>query len=86
MTIEAQYAAALFDLVTRSPEKSGEYLTGLKTTLQRKGHQKLMPRIFAEYERIATSRERSKTYAEVTPESERTRILLELYRSLVASA
>lgn len=86
MTLEQQYAHALFDLVSKSPEKSGEYLKGLVQTLERKGHQKLMPRIYTQYQSIIERGDRSKKYAAVTPEGERTRILLELYRTLVATS
>lgn len=83
MTAEQQYAVALYDLVLAHPEKSEEYLANLKKTLTQKGHQKLMTRIFAEYQTIIEKKERSKTYAVVTPEGERTRVLVELYRRLI---
>lgn len=83
MTIEAQYAKALFDLVLAHPDK--EHLPGLKKTLERKGHQKLLPRIFAEYTALLERKERSNRYAQITPQAERTRKLLELYRTLVAT-
>jgi F0F1-type ATP synthase delta subunit len=85
MTLQAQYAQALHQLVAEHPEKGKEYIEHLKKVLTRKGHQKLMPRILAEYEAIVSRQERSKTYATTTPDSERTRVLLELYRTLVTS-
>jgi len=86
MTIAAQYAYALFELVEASPGKSKDYLQGLRTTLERKGHQKLAPSIVASYQRLQQHKDRSARYGAITPESERTRVLLELYRTLVASA
>ncbi len=85
MTIETQYAQALYELVTKDPIKSEMYLGNLQKTLKAKGHQKLLPRIFAEFKTILDQKERSKKYSLVTPEQERTRNLLELYRKLVTS-
>jgi len=85
MTTEAQYAKALFDLMLESPSKSSSHLEGLKNTLARRGHQKLLPRIFAEYCSLVEHTERSARYGSVTPEAARTRKLLELYRTLVSS-
>lgn len=85
MTTEAQYAKALFDLMLESPQKSAEHLKGLKAVLVRQGHQKLLPRIFAEYCSLIERHERSARYSEVTPHAVRTRNLLELYRTLVSS-
>ncbi len=85
MTIEAQYAAALHALIEKEPAKAGEYLSSLKKTLERKGHQKLLGRIFAEYRRDIEKKKRFDSYREITPEHERTRTLLELYRTLITS-
>lgn len=85
MTTQAQYAKALFDLAEQHPKQAAAYLDGLKKTLARKGHQKLLPRIFAEYAALLERKERSSRYATSTPEQERTRKLLELYRTLVAT-
>ena len=85
MTIEAQYASALYTLIEKDPAKSGEYLSGLKKTLERKGHQKLLSRILSEYRRISDQKERFDGYRVITPEHEQTRTLLELYRTLITS-
>ena len=82
MTLEQQYAHALHALVVRSPEKSAQVLDGLKKTLEQKGHSKLLPQIYAQYQRILERAARSEKYAVVTEEGERTRVLLELYRTL----
>ena len=86
MTLEQQYARALHDLVAAAPAKSAEYVAGLRQTLERKGHQTLMPRIYSQYVSLVERKERSRSYAKASPESERTRILLELYRALVATS
>ena len=83
MTIEAQYARALYLLVSQNPERSGEYLAGMRAMLEKKGHQKLMPRIFGAYRSHIEKNERTTTYAQISPERERTRVLLELYRTLI---
>ncbi len=83
MTLEATYARALFDAVQADASKGSEYLTNLKEALVRRGHQKLLHKIYSEYERLLLKEKRSKSYQTVTPEQERTRVLLELYRNLI---
>ncbi|HUX36054.1 MAG TPA: hypothetical protein VMV71_03415 [Candidatus Paceibacterota bacterium] len=96
MTIAAEYAKALYALVARLPlgdkrgqeenEKEGKaYLKNLRQALERRGHIKLLPQIFSEYKKLAMAHERFELHKKVTPESERTRTLLELYKRLVAS-
>ncbi len=89
MNYASYYAHALFDLVTRgegaSEQQGKQYLDNLKQVLARRGHQSLLPNIFAEYQKLVQRRERSSEYAKITPERERTRTLLELYRRLVAT-
>lgn len=76
--IAADYAKALYALKPKA-----EHLQGLKALLKRRGHQKLLPRIYSEYCKLELAAERRKRAAEVTPEAERTRVLLELYRTLI---
>jgi F0F1-type ATP synthase delta subunit len=75
------YAEALYKAEQRKAAK--EHSKNLVTALKRRGHLALLPRIVAEYEKLAERDERSKKYKEVTPESEQTRVLLELYQKLV---
>ncbi|MEI7719983.1 MAG: hypothetical protein WCI89_02110 [bacterium] len=86
MTLQQQYAHALHDLVSTAPEHSRTYLTGLMQTLKKKGHIKLAPQILVQYQQIIETKKRSEKYTHVTEESERTRVLLELYRKLVATS
>lgn len=79
MTLAAQYAKALY--TSTAPEEAR--LSGLRETLKRRGHERLMPGIFAEYERLAEREERLKKHKEVTPEQQQTGVLLELYKKLV---
>jgi hypothetical protein len=81
MTLAAQYAKALFE--SEAPDK--ERLKNLRESLARRGHEKLLPKIFAEYERLQERERRLGEYKKITPEKEQTRILLELYKRLVAS-
>jgi hypothetical protein len=76
MYIATQYAKALF-----AAEKPS--LKTLKEALARRGHQKLLPQIFTEYQKLMLQKERSLRFATVTPEKERTRVLFELYKKLV---
>jgi hypothetical protein len=73
------YATALHELGGKK-----EHLAPLKSILERRGHQKLLPRILAEYEKLELGAARLGVHKEETPERRRTRTLLELYRTLVA--
>ena len=76
MELAQQYAQALAGLDKPS-------VASLRGVLERRGHLKLLPRIVAEYEKAQLEKERRAKAQEVTPEKERTRILLELYQKLV---
>lgn len=90
MNIAATYARALFDLIEEpasgASKKAAMYLTNLDGVLKRRGHQRLLPRIFTEYQRLQLSKERSEKQQAVTEGEERTRVLLELYRKLTQTA
>ncbi len=79
MTLAAQYARALHE--SDAPEASK--LKNLREALLRRGHEKLLPRIFTEYERLVEKKGRLEEYKKVTPEKERTRVLLELYKKMI---
>lgn len=83
MTTATDYAKALFAAATEHPQRGTDLIKNLKALLARRGHSKLMPRILSEYEKLFLREARAKRYAEVTPEQERARTLLELYRTLV---
>ncbi len=86
MTTEQQYATALYKLVSVQPNEATTYLTNLQKLLTAKGHQRLTSRILSEFEKILVKEKRLTQYAVVTPEAEQTRVLLELYRSLVMTS
>lgn len=79
--IAADYAKALYE---SDVDKSD--LPKLRTLLRRRGHEKLLPLIFKEYEKLALAAQRRERMARVTPAQERTRILLQLYRRLTHHA
>lgn len=81
MTLARMYAEALWKAGQGKTVK--EHTKNLVTALKRRGHLKLLPRIAAEYEKLEERKERSKKYSTITPESEQTRVLLELYQKLV---
>jgi F0F1-type ATP synthase delta subunit len=85
MTLAQSYAQALFAAQTEHPTDGAKHLGNLRTALAHKGHEKLLSQIFAEYSKIEEKKARRLKYEQVTPESEKTRILLELYRKLVTS-
>ncbi|MDZ4226393.1 MAG: hypothetical protein U1C66_02800, partial [Patescibacteria group bacterium] len=60
-------------------------LKNLRAALLRRGHGQLLPHMFAEYEKLALREKRSLGFREAGPERERTRVLYELYRKLIAS-
>ncbi len=74
--ISKEYAKALYEL--KNPN-----FKNLIEALTRRGHIKLLPSIFAEYQKLQLHRERLDMHSKVTPERERTRILLELYKKLI---
>ncbi len=82
MNISTQYAKALYELVEKREKEGGRYLKNLRQALERRGHIKLLPQIFFEYKKLALANERIELHKKTTPESERTRMLLELYRRL----
>jgi hypothetical protein len=83
MQTAAQYARALYDLAEQKPAEAVAFLERLREILALRGHQRLLPRIYTEYERLAQHRARLRLHREVTPEQERTRQLVELYRRLI---
>ncbi len=83
MTVAASYARALHELVTKDSGKSAAYVKNLRASLRRRGHVKLLPKILSEYQKLDIAEERSARHSEVTPEKERVRILLGLYKKLI---
>jgi hypothetical protein len=83
MTTAAAYAKALYELDKKNFSKA--YFTNLHKALESRGHGKLLPAILSEYEKLELAEARSKARSTITPESERNRTLLELYRRLVAT-
>ncbi|HVV39231.1 MAG TPA: hypothetical protein VHD31_02795 [Candidatus Paceibacterota bacterium] len=82
MKLEEMYAHALSQTQTSEPKK---VLDALKQALEKRGHQKLLPRIFSEYQKLQVHKARMEMHQKDTPERQQTRNLLELYRKLVAS-
>ncbi len=78
MELSTQYAKALF-------EAEKPTVTKLRDVLERRGHTKLLRRIFAEYQKLLLQKDRREARSKVTPVQERTRILLELYQKLIRS-
>jgi len=75
--IATDYAKALYQL-----GGNAKRLQSLREILKRRGHEKLLPQIFAEYQKLELGAERLKEHKTVTPQQEQTRILLELYHKL----
>lgn len=73
----AEYAKAIYDAGDRAS------MGRVRDALERRGHTKLMPQIYREYEKLLLRRDRLAAHEKVTPVQERTRVLLELYRKLI---
>lgn len=86
MNIAANYARALYDLIEDNPKTAATYMHNLDGVLKQRGHQRLLPKIFNEYQRLQLAQERSEQQQVVTEDQERTRVLLELYRKLTQTA
>lgn len=72
-----EYAQAIYDAGSHAS------MARVREALQRRGHTKLMPQIYREYEKLLLHRDRLAAHQKVTPAQERTRVLLELYRKLI---
>jgi hypothetical protein len=83
MTTASAYARALFAAQQEHPEQGAKQLKNLKALLIRRGHASLLPRIYAEYKKLSLREERLESQKRVSPQAERTRVLLELYRTLI---
>ena len=83
MTIATSYARALHSLVSEDSSKGPEYLQQLRSSLTKRGHIKLLPKIFSEYQKLTIQQERSAQHNNVSPEKERVRVLLGLYKKLI---
>ncbi len=75
----ADYAQAIY----RAGSKASS--ARVREALARRGHSKLLPQIYREYQKIVLQKKRHEAHARSTPARERTRVLLELYRKLVSS-
>ena len=84
MTTAASYAKALLE-VSQENGNAKAIIANLHAALERRGHQKLLPAIVSEYHKLELAEKRSKARNTITPESERNRTLLELYRRLVST-
>lgn len=76
--IAHDYAKALFELQSPSVEN-------LRKVLEHRGHMKLLPKIFAEYQKLQLQKERIENYKKETPESRRSRVLVQLYKKLIST-
>jgi F0F1-type ATP synthase delta subunit len=85
MKKETQYAHALRALLKEHPADGKKYLTKLREVLARHGHEKLLPRIVRAYEALLEKEERFARYDTISPAEARTRTLVELYRTLIAT-
>lgn len=80
--LATQYAKALHAELTKEPARAKELFANLREALARRGHNKLLPQIATELERLEVARGRAARAREATPGRERTRVLFELYKHL----
>lgn len=85
MDLAGQYAQALHEKIAEKPASAPSYLKNLRASMRARGHEGLLPRVFAEYEKLELRRRRRESQAKTSPEAKRTRELVELYRTLIAA-
>ena len=85
MKIAAKYAHLLYRIAAEHPEEAAEALQALVTMLKSRHLEKMLPQIYAEYQKLTLGGERRALHVAHTPRRERTRVLLELYRKLIAT-
>ena len=88
MKLETQYAKGIYDITAakrQSRNNAEQLILNIREVLAHRGHERLLPRIGIELEKLALQGERRALYQKTTPEIERTRILLQMYRRLVSS-
>lgn len=85
MKIAATYARMLYRTAAEHPGEAAEALQTLIATLKARQVEKMLPAIYAEFQKLALHGERQALHLAITPERERTRVLLELYRKLIAT-
>lgn len=83
MTTASSYARALHELVAQDSSKSSVYIKNLRASLSKRGHLKLLPHIASEYQKLDVGQARAARHSQVTPEKERVRVLLGLYKKLI---
>ena len=76
--LAADYAKALYDLAPKP-----DVLPKLRVALRARRHEKLLPQILAEYQKLIVHEKRLAMHRATTPEAERTRTLFELYKKLI---
>ncbi len=85
MNTASYYARALYALLEEQPKQSEVFVRNLFATLKRRGHVRLASRIFGEYQKLLLQKDRAVMHAHTTPQQEESRVLLQLYRRLVAT-
>lgn len=85
MNTATYYAKALESLVETHPDKGRQYIKNLRASLMLRGHEKLLPRILSEYQKLDVKRKRVERHRAITPEMQQTDRLLQLYRKLIAT-
>ena len=85
MQLADQYAKALHELAAKNPAGFSAYVKNMRAALQKRGHEKLLPRILKAYENLDASNGRQARLRAITPQMRRTRTLVELYKKLIMS-
>ena len=80
-----RYAQAIYNAQAEHTTAAQAFFARVREALARRGHEKLLPRIASEYEKLLLRDARREAHEEITPEGERARVLLQLYRKLVTS-
>lgn len=85
MNTAQRYAHMLYAVAKEHPSEAPAALHSLIAMLKERRYEKMLPQVYGEYQKLILAEDRRNKHAANTPERERTRVLLELYRTLIAS-
>ncbi len=85
MDIAKQYARGIYEAQAGRANASKAFFERVQDALTERGHAKLLPRVASEYEKLLLRERRREADERVTPEGERVRVLVQLYRKLISA-
>ena len=83
--IAKQYARGMYEAQAEKASASKAFFARVRDALRERGHEKLLPKVASEYEKLLLRDQRREAHERVTPEGERVRVLVQLYRKLTTN-